>query len=467
MPIVRSFNLGGLNLRVSPFLTKDGDMIRNVNVTRDTIGAWMKRPGYSTYLQSLGTKVDGLFNWTLNNGTQFWNYAVSGGTLFYSTQGTGQWTVCGNGTFSPGVAIGHAVTANTMLVGDGVGSTRHTTNGTSFTNTTGAPIANYFVDYQNRIYAGGTGSSYFYSVAGTPTDWTSLDSSSLAIPGAGKINSTFKSNDRAVITKNSGNMFRWDGYSLVDLTTDHGPTSWQSQTGIENYQFYLNRMGICVYGGDRPEVISNPIRRQIWSEGGTPIAGTTFDNAPAGAYKHNYYLSAGTICDDLTRETTNNTVLAYDFPLNEWRNYDMGTLPTAYLEYLDTAGNEQLVFGDNGGQCYTYGGTATTDNGQPIQVTLELVIHGDVPETEKKWKWFWAFFNPGNQAHVQVAWANTFTREKLKWVDLGDCSDGMAEFHFPEGARGRLLFVKIVESSTNNRFQFYGFAYDAEPIQRG
>ena len=50
------------------------------------------------------------------------------------------------------------------------------------------------------------------------------------------------------------------------------------------------------------------------------------------------------------------------------------------------------------------------------------------------------------------------------WVEIGDASSGVAEFRFPEGSRGKLLFVKIYESSSNTGFRFYGCVIDAELI---
>ena len=179
-------------------------------------------------------------NFQLNNGTQFCNYRLSGGTLYYSQQGTGAWTVCGNGTFTNAVSMGNAILENTMIVGEGVGTTRHTTTGTSFTDTSGAPIAAYFVDYPNRIYAAGTASTLFWSVAGTPTNWSGTDSSSISIPGAGRLNGLIKATDRVNTTKNSGLIHRWDAYNLLDLSTSLGPTSPQSLGSVEGFRFYIS-----------------------------------------------------------------------------------------------------------------------------------------------------------------------------------------------------------------------------------
>src|SRR3989304_1191249 len=143
-------SISGLNLRQS--LLGHSQLIRAVNVTTNQIGAKEKRPGYGTYLGTPDNNtVNTLFDWHRNNGTQFWNYRASGSSLYYSTQGTGAWTICGNGTISEGAHVGHAVLNDVMIIGDGIGSTRHSSDGTSFTNTTLAPVAEFFEEYQGRI----------------------------------------------------------------------------------------------------------------------------------------------------------------------------------------------------------------------------------------------------------------------------------------------------------------------------
>ena len=466
MPIVQEFDLPSLQLRVSPFRSQTSTCIRQVNCDHDMIGALKKRSGYITYLGTPdNSKVNSLWNWTQNNGTQLWNYRLSGGTLYYSTQGTGAWTICGNGTFTNGTYIGHTVLEDTMIIGDGVNATRHTTNGTSFTDTTSAPIAPDFETFQGRVWAAGTASTAFFCTTGTPTDWTT-DDGSVLIPGPGKLSKVFKASDRLVFCKNSNTMFKYDGYSLVDMATNLGPSSPQSFGEVENFRFYLNRLGFFGFGGNAPEIVSNPIRRQIYNDAGSAIVGTVFNNAPGVAHQYHYYCAVGTVTDDLTDETINNLVHTYDFQLNEWHNHDFGTLPTAFTTYQDTSGIDQMIFGDNNGQCYQMAGTALTDNGIAINPILEYVAHAGRPELQKKWNYIWLFFNPGCQARVQVSFADSFIKGKKKWLDLGDVSSGFKEFRFTDEARSRLMFIKTTESSKDSRFEFYGYAYSYDPIER-
>ena len=74
-------------------------------------------------------------------------------------------------------------------------------------------------------------------------------------------------------------------------------------------------------------------------------------------------------------------------------------------------------------------------------------------------------FNPGSQAKVQVAITDTFTKEKLNWIDLGQSKDGVVTGRFPSGSRGRFLLYKIYDASRDARFQFYGYEVDVDVVE--
>src|SRR3990167_7317215 len=287
----RIYNFQGINLKLSTFLQNEGELLRCVNMSDDIIGCKEKRPGYTTYLGTpTGGPVYSLWSWRKNNGTQFWNYHAANGTIYYSQQGTGNWTLAGNGTMEPGTYIFNSSMEDTQIICDGVAATRHTTSGTNFVDTTAAPVSRGMVDYQGRIYAIGTSSTLFWSNVGTPTDWTN-DSSSINIPGPGQLNSIMKVNDRIITTKNSGVMHRYEGFNLVDMSTDLGPSAAISIGRMEDYRFYMNRLGAFGFGGDRPEIISNAIEKQIYNDSDKGIVGDDFDIIPGIAYKYNYYCS--------------------------------------------------------------------------------------------------------------------------------------------------------------------------------
>lgn len=459
-------NIGGINLYLNPLARNSSEPIRALNVTSTPYGAKSKRPGYGTYLGTAnGSAVDSLFSFYKNDGTTFYNYRASGGLLYYSVQGTGAWTIAGNGTVTNGAKIANAVLEDTLMIADGSGSTRHTTDGTAFTNTTGAPIAVSLEEYQKRIYAAGTASSVFYSVATEPTNWSSVDpddSGSFLVPGGGKMSKLFKQNDRLICCKNSNLMFKYDYYSLIDTSTELGPTSPTSVAKVEDYVFWLNRLGFYGFGGARPQLISNAIQPQIYNNDGNGIVGTIFNTAPSVAHKFDYLTAVGTITDDFTDESISNAIIKYDYQKNEFLNWKFAHFPTAWHSYKDANGVQQLIWGNSVGQCYQLSGTALSDNASAIEVQMEFILDGNAPHRSKKWNYLYAFFNPGNEAHVSVAMTDTYSRKSLKWWNLGDCSNGVAEFRFPTGSRSRYLFVKIYEMSKSANFVFYGFALDAD-----
>lgn len=470
MPDVTIAPVGALNLYINPLTNSESELIRAVNVTSIPYGAKSKRRGYSTYLGTAnGSAVTSLFTWTKDDGTTIFNYRASGNRLYYSEQGTSEWAICGNGTIPSGARVSHAVLDNTLIISTESASTRHTTNGTSFTDTPLAPIATDLAQYQNRIYAAGTASDLFYSTTNDATNWSTVgtsDSSSFKIPGAGKLNRIFKAYDNLVACKNSGLLYKWDGYYLVDTGTKLAPSSPKSVAEQEGFFFGLNRLGYFGgYGAAKPQLLSNAIERQIYNSKETGIEGTEFNIAPGVTHRYDYLCSVGDVSDDLTDEKISNCIHKYNFQKNEWLNWSFAHKPTAFNSYTDNVGKQQLIFGDSSGQCYKMD-TSNTDDNQPIEAVMEFVVHGGIPHLDKEWMRFYAFFNPGNQCKVQVAMANTFTKQRKRYYDLGDCSDGVAEFRFPSGSRSKLLFIKIYERSTEQPFTFYGFTYNAKGLAK-
>lgn len=453
---------GGLNLSLNPLQHKPGDMVICHNTTGDTFGAKRKRPGYVPYLGTPDTsQVTTLFNFTKEDGTTMFNYRYSGTQLYYSRQGNGSWTACGSGNFSIGENIGNATFDGTiMIVGDGIGSTRTTTSGTSFSNSAGAPASNSFVDYQNRIYAK-RNSDMFFSNIGSPASWVGGDSSSIHIPGPGAIDSLMKVSDRIVTVKDSGIMHRWDGYNLYDLSTVLGPTSPQSISEVEGFKFYLTRVGFFGFDGNKPEIVSNPIEKYIYNYSGSAIQGTTFDNAPSEVHRYEYITSVGTITDDLTMNTLSDTLAVYDYQTSEWYTWSFANRPTSFLSYHDVNnGSQQLIFGDRNGQCYTYGNDATSDNGTAISVHMEGVITMNTL-LEKKWNMIRFAFNPGMEGEVSIAVSNSFTDKP--WKTLEEAVSGIVECKF-KGDRGVYLHWRITESSSSRGLQWNGLEFDADPI---
>lgn len=464
MADINYFLTKGVSTYVNPLL-EDGQLIHAVNVVSYPYGAKSKRTGYSAFLGTPDTaQVQSLFSFQNigNDPAQFNLYRASGSILYHSLQGTGAWTVSGNGTITNGNHFGHAILGNTLIGGDGAGSTRHTTNGTSFTNTTLAPIGEFFEEFQRRIYIAGTNQTLFYGVTNDATNWNTSgtsDSSSFTIPGAGKLGKIFKSSDKLVATKTSGIMTKWDGFSLIDMATTYGPSSPYSVANSEGYRMFINQMGHYGYGGAVPQLLSNSVQNVFYNNENTGIAGTLFSTIPAECHIYDYLASIGTITDNFTSRTINNAILKYDYQKNEYLFWSFANKPTAFHSYRDNT--QKLIFGDASGQVYLMD-NSTTDNGVAISSEMvQFFFHKDA-HFKKSWRWIRLFFNPGCEAKVQVACSDFFHYESLIWKEVGDCSSGFVEYRFPPGSQSNFLFLRIYESSKNSRFTYYGCQISAD-----
>lgn len=481
------FNSGGVSTYLNPIgAGQDGQLIHSVNMVSFPYGAKSKRSGYNTFLGAPdNSQVQSLFAFpNIGNDSNRLNlYRASGSSLYYSLQGTAPWALAGGGTIANGGHFGYAIgNAGTVLIGgDGVGSTRHTADGTSFTNTPLAPISEFWANYHNRAYAAGTQSSIFFSVTNDVTNWNlagTADSSSFTVPNEGKLGKIFLSADRLIASKNRGGMYSWDDFSLEDLTTKYGPSSPYSVAETEDYRFWINQYGHFGYDGAKSQLLSNSVQRYFYNNQNSGIAGTAFPTIPAISHFYDYYASIGTVTDNFTQRTIPNAILNYNYQKNEYLMQSFADNPTSYLSYNDVNSKRQLIFGNASGQCFQLDPTATTDNGAPIPSEMVYLFNYSSSSAtqpsgsayQKKWNWIRLFFNPGCEVNIQGAFSDTFTYEHLKWFDIVDqrpnpqqrAGDGIVEMRLPQGSRSRLFFLRIYESSNNASYIYYGCQLDAD-----
>lgn len=468
-------------------------------------GGYSKRPGYGTFLGTLGAQVNTLFSYSpypTGSGTQLFLYAASGSQLSYSLQGTGAWTLAqgsaggdSGGTITNGNHVGYAVLNNVLILGDGAGSTRHTTNGTVFTNTQVAPVAQYLSQFHQRIYTSdGTSGNLQFSVAGDATNWNTggtSDSSSFVIPNEGAVLNHFVSGDRLVIVKQRGDLFNWDDTTLVDMSTKYGPSSPWSLANIDSNSFWINQYGIFNYDGANKQLISNPIQRHFYNQDNTGISPSVWASAPAVGNIWDYLVAVGSFTDDFTGRTVTNGIERYDFQKNQLFTWSFADNPTAFLSYNDINEDRQMIFGGTAGQVFQMHPTATSDNGASIQTELVfLFTYAEQGQQfsqtsaqtllgssyEKKWNWLRLFFNPGDEVNIQYAFSNTLTYQHLKWSetintnnrtgDFYQVSDGVVEMRFANQLnnvpRSRFMFLRIYDNSDNSSWNYYGCQIDAE-----
>lgn len=468
------FNLRNLNTGKNPMLLDDGELIQAVNVDSTPFGAKTKRPGLTQYLGTLSAqRAESLFSFAQGTNTSsaytFWNYIQENSVLFYSVNGTGVWTVVGNGTFPTTGPLMSSVLADTLIVGDPEGTVRHTANGTSLTNTSGPPAPGAMAEYHQRIYIGGYYSSnLFWSNVGTASDWTN-DSSSILIPGPGRIRSLYKSiDDKLMIGKETGELYSWDEVNLEKVSKENGPSSRRSLAVADDKYYYLNWKGVYRQDIGLPTQISAPVENYINDRSGSAIPAAHFGTAQGGAYGDKYYCTIGSATPDSVLGSS--SVLVYDTRMNDWSLYSSQITFNSYLSFVNSVGSNQFVVGNStagthAGIAYTFNGTQTSDANFPIYSVIEAVFHAKTLQ-EKKWNYLWALFNPGCEANIQIATANSFREADKNWLDIGDTKTGVVEFKFPEGSRSRFLFIKVTDSTTTIPFIWYGYEVDFDFVDR-
>lgn len=498
------FNLQGINT-YNNFLQSDGIPVHLLNVVGFPNGGYSKRPGYGTAIGTVGARVNTLFSYApypTSGGTTLFLYAAAGSLLQYSAQGTAAWAVAqgstagdSGGTIANGNHLGYSALNNVLIVGDGAGSTRHTTNGSQFSNTQLAPIAQYISQFHNRIYTSeGTSANLQFSVSNDATNWNTggtSDSSSFVIPNEGGILSHFVAGDRLNIVKQRGDMFNWDDTTLVDMSTQYGPSSPWGLSHIDDMWFWMNQYGIFNFDGATKNLISNPIQRHFYNRLGNGIGTATWGSAPAVAHIWDYMVAVGTVTDDFTGRTVSNCIERYDFQKNQFTYWSFANAPTAWHSYNDINNKRQLIFGDTQGNIFQLDPTKTSDAGAPIQSEVVLLFTYNAQGEqitqqstepllsamyEQKWNYARLAFNPGDEVNIQWAFSNTFTYQHLKWSeaintnnrtgDFYQVSDGVVEIRFPindnNSPRSRFMFVRIYDNSDNSAWTLYGIQVDAE-----
>jgi hypothetical protein len=162
----------------------------------------------------------------------------------------------------------------------------------------------------------------------------------------------------------------------------------------------------------------------------------------------------------------NDAILKYDFQKNEYLLWSFAHNPSCFHSYRHTDGTDRLLFA-SGSQIYQYSDSATSDDGQPIEASLDFIFHLDAPEVQKHWDGIGIMTNPGCQATAQVAFCDNLEDRSRKYRTLGSLSSGYSRFLFgkkdnEEIPTSRFMFLRITEKSTDAPFTYYGCSISAE-----
>ncbi len=156
----------------------------------------------------------------------------------------------------------------------------------------------------------------------------------------------------------------------------------------QNTVYKLSSSGADAYTGSGLIPIGDPIQRTFDS-----INRTQWGNAVAAVYpkRYQYWISVAT-----GSATSNNTILVFDYMQKAWSVYAIKANALAQAE--DSNGNNLLITGDYLGNQYKQDGTNTTDNVAGVTTNIgfsyttpDLLF--DSPEYTKNFKYLYIFFN--------------------------------------------------------------------------
>lgn len=378
MQYYRQYQNIGMHRNVSPLAVLKGEWKKIVNWDISKIGCATKRDGY-TYILNTPDASEILTLIPFEVGSYRKLIMINAAGKLYcadpavdstwgsakltglSTSGRWGWTVLHDGSGNP-----------YMILGNGI-EVYKTTNGTTFSAVSGAPLAKYWASYQERVYAAGVPADedvLHWCSIGDLTNWSAVapnDSSSLNIDkhSGGTIQNIRALNDRIVIYKKT-RMKRWDEEYLRTVMSSDGLDAPYSLAEINGMAFSLDRNAIRLYDGNAPQELSSKIEDLIF---GINFGTTNTPRICGEVFKKKYYLSVGTITDE-DGNTISNAWIVYDFNKNAFWLYSLAHQATAMTKLMCSDGVQRLYFGGTAGKVWQMF-SGDTDDGTEIEAYLE------------------------------------------------------------------------------------------------
>jgi hypothetical protein len=369
----------GMNRNVSHFNIMTGEWRMILNADIDKVGRIKKRAGYQKFLDAPdASEILSIIPFNLNGANKLIMINAAGKLYSADTDATTWGTAILTG-LSTSARWGYTTMADSggtkyLLIGNGA-TIKKTSNGTTFTDVSGCPLAKYFTTLFQRVYAAGvtaSPSTLFWSGTGDITDWdtVSSDSSSTDIEAGSKgdIKGLITSNDRVLIYKEKL-LKRWNDEYMKTVMSSWGTEAPYSLAEIDGQIFSYDREGIRIYNGSYPVLSSFYIQDLI---DGMSNSSANLERRFGLAYKDRYFLNAGNITDE-DGKTISNAMIVYDYLKNMFTIYSFADVMTAGTKVIDKNGDEIVIFGDSSGQCYKMF-TGDVDDDTNIEMKLESHI---------------------------------------------------------------------------------------------
>lgn len=475
MSKLRVYNFAGINQKQSPLLLQEGELLWSKNLTSTIRGAKTKRTGYSEIGGTFADDVDSIYAWLNPTTGAKYYYLYADQKLYYSNvlAGTTTWSEITWGTNGGTVGTGQPTWASmgSQIFVSGILHSLYSNNGTSFGTMAGAPTNSIdLLPYKQRLYLA-SGTTLYASELGSPTGWSlSATNPSFSEPmdGSGLIAGIYTANDEIVIHQAYGQISHFDGFRKYISPSNDGMGYHKSKGNTDGINFYSNNDGVYAFT-TQPQKISEAIEPLYKLSDVADDSGPFYNNfgATGVAYNERYLLHAGYITNpSMGNPPTYGRVsgyitFVYDLKYNEW---DMWETPEIMhsLYYDGGIYGQGLLMGSED-RMYQFSESVYSDNGQAITAEMVGMLHFKEPERDKKIKRITAHASPGCGATFSIAMSDSLNYENLQWYDIGDLYGGVRKWNAPD-LRGKYMYYKLYESSTDKPFTFYGFTVDFDYV---
>lgn len=451
-----------MNRNINPFNKIKGEWKTIINSDIDRTGVATKRDGYVKFLNNNNEEILSLIKCEIGDARRLIKITKAG-KLYSAEPGVSvDWGTPIETGLSTSKKWGSTVMSDIngikyLILGNGVDIFK-TTDGVAFTTVPGAPKAQYWETYQQRVYCAGVDADkdvFHWSSIGDLTDWSVVDPSD---SGSANVDKFYKGNIKAIIECNNKLviykdklMKRWDEENLRNVLTNWGTEAPWSVIKIDGMPLSFDREAIRLYDGNQPQNISSPIKDII-----DRVDMTNADNIFAVGYKDKYYLFVGDIEDD--DMTIKNCVIVYDTGKSMFWLYSLAHDMTTGTKLRRITDNKEVVyFAGKDGQVYEMF-NGNQDDGQDIEMILEShIIYPMGSNIDIKPKSVGIISKYPGQMNIMLS------ADYKEYIQMGEVSYSVERFETSEFSKdSHGISIKITHS-TKGKPMLYGYTIGYEP----
>lgn len=445
---------GAVNVQVSDLLRKRNEAVRVENASINKYGSIGVSPGFAKIGNDVGTgKTYVWMHRELSTATVKLLAAANGVVKVYNSV-TDAWDTLVSlaNTTAP---IGFATLGDKTVFGNGIDAT-HETRGTVGTTATitGAPLANTFLSWGQRVYALNTQATTnrnrtFFSAVGNLSSWT-VGTDNFDVDSDSKLLSLAKGRNR-LWNMSEFASFVYNTDSNLQVSA-FGSVSRLASTFRGDLIFGFDRQGIWGTPEGTPVILSRKIDDYIRGVKETELA-----DAAQGIYRDDLFTAVGDTLAFGDAPVLTNSVFVFDMAANALRVMtDWNAV--SFAPWVDD--KFYMVFGTADGKVMKYP-SGTSYNNAPINFALETGWDfADRPDQLK---------NASTIKLLATRGAGTTAQYKLLtekgetgWQSIGHCPEFVTRKELPQDKNWYAIKFLLTESTSKEGLLFHGYIIEGQ-----